>query len=294
MSAAPPAERQHAAARPAARSGRVVLVTGASSGIGRALARRLAASGDAVAVLARREPLLRELVQEIEAQGGRALALPCDVTEPGAMAEAVAETERRLGPIDVLVANAGGGTPTFVDDFRAAQIASTLALNVVGVARGIEAVLPGMRARGAGQLVAIGSLAGSRGLPSGAAYAASKAALAVMMESLRIDLRGSGVGVTLIEPGPVRLKPKSKKSPLVSVDVEAAAARIEAAIRRRRARRRFPAGVALAVALGRLLPIPVYDRLLAGRGRRPKAVRAKPAPRTQDAGRSAPPPAGRP
>jgi short-subunit dehydrogenase len=251
----------------------VALVTGASSGIGRSLARRIAAHGDAVAVLARRKPLLDELVAEIEGAGGRALALACDVTERAAVREAVREVERRLGPVACLVANAGGGEPSFVDRFRAEQIEAALRLNVVGVANCIEAVLPGMLARGAGQLVAMGSLAGEHGLPTAAAYSAAKAALRNMMESLRIDLRGRGVAVTLIAPGPVRLKPKSKKRRLLSVDVEDATARMHRAILRREPYLAFPRAPALGMALLRALPVSLSDRLLAGRGRAPKEGR---------------------
>jgi NADP-dependent 3-hydroxy acid dehydrogenase YdfG len=247
----------------------VTLVTGASSGIGRSLARRIAAHGDPVAVLARRRELLDELVDEIERAGGRALALACDVTDCAAVAAAVREVERRLGPVECLVANAGGGEPTFVDRFRAAEIEATLRLNVVGVANCVEAVLPGMLARGAGQLVATGSLAGEHGLPTGAAYSAAKAALRNLMESLRIDLRGRGIAVTLIAPGPVRLKRKSKKGRLLSVDLEAATARMHRAILRRAPYLAFPRVPALGIALVRALPIGIADRLLAGRGRRP-------------------------
>ena len=248
----------------------VTLVTGASSGIGRSLARRIAAHGDPVAVLARRRELLDELVAEIERAGGRALALACDVTDRGAVAAAVAEAERRFGPIECLVANAGGGEPTFVDRFRAAEIEAALRLNVVGVANCIEAVLPGMLARGTGHLVATGSLAGEHGLPTGEAYGAAKAALRNLMESLRIDLRDRGIAVTLIAPGPVRLTRKSKKRRLFSIDVEAATARMHRAILRRTPHLAFPRAPALGIALVRSLPIGVADRLLAGRGRKPR------------------------
>ena len=248
----------------------VVLITGASSGIGRALARRMAARGHVVGALARRQPLLEELVGEIAAAGGRGLALPCDVTDRQAVHAAIERARADLGPIEVLVANAGGGRPTHVDSFRAAQLEAQLQLNVVGAANCIEAVLPDMLARQEGHLVAVSSLAGRRGLPTGEAYAASKAALDVMMESLRVDLRSRGLAVTVVSPGPVRLKPNSKKSRLFSVDVEEAAARIEAAIHRRAAWCSFPRTLALALALTHLLPAPVYDRLLAGRGRAPK------------------------
>ncbi len=248
----------------------VSVVTGASSGIGRSLARRMAGEGDRVALLARRQPLLESLAEEIRKEGGRAFVRACDVTRRDDVLAALAEVERELGPVDCLVANAGGGEPSFADSFSAEQIEATLALNVVGVASCIEAVLPGMLERGSGQLVAVGSLAASRGLPSGAAYACAKAAVGNLMESLRIDLRGSGVAVTLIEPGPIRLKPKSKKSRLASVDVEDATERMLRAIRRRAPYYAFPAPVVAAVGLGRLLPAGLYDRLLAGRGRKPK------------------------
>ena len=249
----------------------VTLVTGASSGIGRSLARRMAAHGDAVAVLARRRERLEELVDEIERAGGRALALACDVTDRAAVAAAVGEVERRLGPVECLVANAGGGEPTFVDRFRAADVEAVLQLNAVGVANCIEAVLPGMLARGSGHLVATGSLAGEHGLPTGAAYSAAKAALRNLMESLRIDLRDRGVAVTLLAMGPVRLKPGSKKRRLLSADLEAATARMHRAILRRAPYLAYPRAPALGIALVRALPIGIADRLLAGRGRKPRS-----------------------
>src|SRR5690606_26013430 len=124
----------------------VTLLTGASSGIGRSLARRLA--DDPLALLARRKDLLDTLAAEIEAGGGRALALPCDVTDRAQVAAAVQEAEARLGPIERLIANAGGGSKTDVRSFRAADVEAVLRLNVLGAANCIEAVLPGMLARG--------------------------------------------------------------------------------------------------------------------------------------------------
>ena len=248
----------------------VTLVTGATSEIGSSLARRIAAHGDPVAVLARRRERLDALVAEIERAGGRALAVACDVTDREAVAGAVREVEHRLGPVECLVANAGGAEPTFVDGFRAADVEAALQLNAVGVANCIEAVLPGMLARGSGQLVATGSLAGERGLPTAAAYSAAKAALRNLMESLRIDLRGRGVAVTLIALGPVRRKEKSKKPRALSMDLEAATARMHRAILERAPQPAFPRVPALGVALLRALPAALGDRLLAGRGRKPK------------------------
>ena len=112
-----------------------------------------------------------------------------------------------LGPTTTLIANAGGALTAEAGAFSATQLAAVVDLNLIGVANCIEAVLPGMLARRAGHLVAVSSLAGYRGLPGSAAYSAAKAALTNMMESLRIDLCGTGVDVTVIAPGFVRTKP---------------------------------------------------------------------------------------
>jgi len=252
----------------------VTLVTGASSGIGRSLARRLAADGSPVALLARRKPLLESLVQEIEALGGRALAIPCDVTERARVHEAVRAAEAELGAIECLVANAGGGGPTSAEALEAGHVDGIFRLNVLGVVHCIEAVLPAMLARGSGHLVAVSSLAAWRGLPGAGAYCAAKAALGALMESLRLDLAPRGVRVTLLSPGFVRTRtgPRAqarRRRPL-EMELEDATRRMHRAIRARRRAYAFPLPLALAVAVGRLLPAALYDSLLAGRGRRPR------------------------
>lgn len=248
----------------------VTIVAGASSGIGRSLALRLGRRGDPVALVARREFQLNEVAAAITASGGRAMPLPCDVTDAAQMNAAVRAAESHFGPVERFVSSAGGGGRTWVDAFRADEVAALLELNVVGLARGIEAVLPGMLARRAGHLVVVGSLAAARGLPVAAAYGAAKAAVHNMMESLRVDLRERGVAVTLIEPGPVRVRAQSKKSRLVSVGLEDATARMVRAIDARKPYDAFPLLFALATRLGAFLPVPLYDRLLAGRGRQKK------------------------
>jgi short-subunit dehydrogenase len=237
----------------------VTLLTGASSGIGRSLARRLA--GDPLALLARRKALLDTLAAEIEAAGGRALALPCDVTDRAQVAAAVQAAEAHFGPIERLIANAGGGKSTDVQTFRAAEIDQILALNVVGVANCIEAVLPGMLAQGRGHIVVTSSLAAWRGLPRAAGYCAAKAALSAMMESLRIDLASHGIDVTVLSPGFVRTRPEKRRKAF-QVDLEAATARMARAIRARRKAYAFPLPLVLGAGFGRLLPAPLYDRLL--------------------------------
>lgn len=252
----------------------VTVITGASSGIGRSLARRMAVQGEMIAAVARRKPLLDSLVEEIERAGGRAIAIPCDVTDHERVFAAVEEVKATLGSIDRLIANAGGGEPTFVETFTAAQISRVLALNVEGTANCIEAVLPDMLRRGAGHIVAVSSLAAYRGLPSAAAYSAAKAALSNMIESLRIDLRPREIDVTLICPGFVRTRPSAKKKwKPWQIEVEEATRLMYRAIMARKRYYAFPAPLVLVAALGRTLPASLYDRLLTGRGRRPKPAK---------------------
>ena len=255
----------------------MTVVTGASSGIGRSLALRLAAGGDPVALLARRKPLLDSLALEIGAAGGRALAVACDVTDRASVLDAIAEVERRLGPVDRLIANAGGGEKTYVDGFSALQVERAFAVNVGGAATCIEAVLPGMLSRGRGHLVATSSMAAYRGLPNAAAYGGAKAALSNLMESLRIELRPRGIDVTIIHPGFVR-KPTSKKPRLFEIDLEAATLRMHRAILARRAAYAFPLPMVLLTGLARHLPARLYDRAMQGRiRRRPDARPGDPA-----------------
>ena len=242
----------------------VTLLTGASSGIGRSLALRLAE--DPLALVARRKALLDTLAAEIEAAGGQALALPCDVTDRAQVAAAVQAAEARFGPIERLIANAGGGRSTEVESFAAADIEAILRLNVVGVANCIEAVLPGMLARGRGHIVVTSSLAAWRGLPGAAAYSAAKAGLTAMMESLRIDLAPRGIDVTIIAPGFVRTRSDKRRKPF-QLDLEPATARMARAIRARRRSYAFPLPLVLATGFGQLLPAALYDRLVARRRR---------------------------
>jgi len=254
----------------------LTVVTGASSGIGRSLARRLALRGAPVALLARRLELLQSLQAEISGAGGRAIALECDVTSLSSVRNAIAKAEAAFGPTERLIANAGAPDTTTPESFEAARIGALLDLNVLGVARCIEVVLPGMLERDRGHLVAVSSLAGYRGLPKSGAYSGSKAALTNLMESLRMDLRGTGLDVTLLLPGFVATKPakKKKRNRPFRLELEAATARMERSIERRKAYDAFPRSLVALQWLARALPPVLLDRVLAGRG-----PRTKPRPR---------------
>jgi len=242
---------------------RVALVTGASSGLGAGLARRLARSGYAVALAARRAERLEELAAAVRDAGGKALALACDVREQGEVRAAVDATVRELGPVDLLVANAGisGTTPTGA--FSAQVVENVMRTNFLGPVYAVEAVLPSMLERRAGQLVAVGSLAGYGGPPKSAAYSASKGALHNFFESLRVDLRGTGVDVTVITPGYVRTDLTAKnefRMPLL-VELEDAVERMMRGIERRDALVAFPLPLFAAVWMAQVLPAAIYDRI---------------------------------
>jgi short-subunit dehydrogenase len=239
---------------------RVVLITGASSGIGRALGAELSRRGAAVGLLARRGNLLNDLVNKIDSFGGRALALPADVTNPDAVRGAVAELRNTFGPIDVLVANAGINVNTFVPELCEKKIAELMNVNVMGVINSVSAVLPDMVSRGSGQLVGNSSLAAYRGLPKSAAYCASKAAISSFFEAIRIDLRGSGVDVTIIHPGFVKtqLIANIRRTPYV-MELDFAVNKIVHAIEKRKKRYSFPWQLATMARACKLMPIPMYD-----------------------------------
>jgi short-subunit dehydrogenase len=256
----------------------ITFMTGASSGIGRHLARRLAARGHPVALSARRIDLLESLAEEIQAEGGSAVALACDVTDPAQVAAAVRQAEAALGPVERLICCAGGGEKTRIEGFSAEHVERVIAVNVGGTANCIEAVLPGMVTRGRGQIVAVGSLAAYRGLPGAAAYCAAKAALAALMEGLRVDLAPRGIIVTLLMPGFVQTNPEKKRKPL-ALSLDVATARMVRTIEAGKPYDAFPWKLRLPLALLRLAPARLADHLLrVGRGgsgrRHPRASRA--------------------
>jgi short-subunit dehydrogenase len=241
-------------------SNKVVLITGASSGIGRGLALEFARRGAAVGLFARRESLLKEIVQEIENSGGQALALPGDVTNSGSVRAAACELRRKFGYIDVLVANAGVGGTTYAVDLCEKEVAELIHINVIGVVNSVTAVVPHMIQRGSGHLVAISSLAAYRGLPKSAAYCASKAGVSALFESLRIDLMGTGVSVSTIHPGFIKtpLTAGRKRMPYL-MELDDAVQKIMRAIELRKKSYSFPWQLASIVRACMILPNPIYD-----------------------------------
>jgi short-subunit dehydrogenase len=179
----------------------VAIVTGASSGLGWSLAKLLAAEGCKVGLVARRRDKLEELAGEIAKSGGKTAVAVADVGDRAQVHAAFAELANELGPIDLMIANAGVGWPTQLDPMNMEEIELTFRINVMGVIYCLEAALPDMLRRGQGHLAAVSSAAAYKGLPGESAYCASKAAVNAYMEGLRIQLRRRKIYVTTICPG---------------------------------------------------------------------------------------------
>jgi len=180
--------------------GRVALVTGASSGIGTALSRELARQGAAVVLVARRADRLADLEAEIAAAGGRARAVPADVTRDGDLERAVALALERFGRLDIVVANAGFGVAGRVERLTVDDFRRQLEVNLFGVLRTFYAALPELE-RTHGVFAVMGSVAGYLPGPGTVPYATSKFAVRGLAESLRAELAPSGVDVVLLTPG---------------------------------------------------------------------------------------------
>ena len=186
-------------------SGQVALVTGASRGLGRGFAEAIAGAGAAMALVARSESGLRETAATIEANGGRAITLTCDVLDQDSVRATVTEAKRRLGPLDVLVNNAGVAGPTGHDwELDPAEWWRVLEVNVLGQFYFAGAAMAGMVKRGHGRVVNVSSGAAGFASPGYSAYCASKAALTLWTECLAGSAAHFGVSVMAYHPGSVR------------------------------------------------------------------------------------------
>jgi len=244
---------------------KVVLITGASSGIGKGIALEIAARGAHLGLLARREDLLKEIVAEATTKGVKAVAVAADVRDIHAVRDAADRVRRELGPIDILIANAGIGTSNHAMRLTPEHAANVIGINVLGAVNSVAAVLPEMVERKQGRLVAISSLAAYRGLAKSAAYCASKAALSSYFESLRIDLRDSGVGVTIIHPGFIKTDltaGREAKMPYL-MELDDGVRKIVSAIEREKKSYAFPWQLATIVRAGLIMPTAMYDWIAA-------------------------------
>jgi short-subunit dehydrogenase len=243
---------------------KIVLITGASSGIGKELALQLTRRGASVGLVARRVEMLSEIVNEISAQGGTGLSLVADVTNAAEIRAQADRLRTELGPIDVLIANAGTGGPVVHPaQLQPAQFAKVIEINLIGAANSVAAVLPEMVERSSGRLVAISSLSAYRGLPKSGPYCASKAAMSIYFESLRLDLKNSGVEVTIIHPGFIKtpLTAGRKAQMPYMMELDDAVGRMIRGIENGKKSFAFPWQLASLVRLGMIMPNWMYDSI---------------------------------
>lgn len=253
--------------------GKVVVLTGAANGIGRATAAALASRGYRLGLIDRDAERLGETTERMRASGANIGASVADVTDADAVKSAVAAVEAEVGPTDVLVACAGIGTMTHVPVLDTPGLRTMLEVNVLGVAHAIDAVLPGMIARGSGHLVGISSVAGFRGLPWMASYSASKAALWAYLEGLRPALKRRGIRITTVFPGFVRTGmtldvPFAR--PVAMLSAEQAAGYLVKAIEKRPRDYVFPFSTRLGMGFLRRSPNFLFDWMMDQAG--PKAL----------------------
>ena len=245
---------------------RMILVTGAAGGIGRALCELLGAEGASLALIDWNTDGLRTLAESLGGAGVRCASAVADVRSRAQVRAAVDNLDARLGSVDTLIASAGLCCLSGVEDLRVDKLEEIVQVNFLGVVYALDAVLPAMLRRGHGQVVGIASLAAYGGLPFESAYCASKAALASYLESLRPPLRRRGIAVTTIFPGFVQtpllenLTATAGKAAFGGVvDAKLAAGTIATAIWRRRPVCCFPSSTAWLMTVARYLPPRVYD-----------------------------------
>ncbi|MGP1397857.1 MAG: SDR family NAD(P)-dependent oxidoreductase [Inquilinaceae bacterium] len=236
-------------------------ITGASSGIGRALALKLAGQGWTVVASARGAEALDALTREAS---GTVHAAPCDVTELDQVRAVVAAIRRDHGPIALAVLNAGTFKPDDVRHFDAQQIGSVIDVNLMGTVHCVDALLPDWIERRQGHLAVVSSVAGYRGLPTSVSYGATKAALINMCEALKFDFDRLGLVCQVINPGFVRtpLTDKNDFPMPFLMEVEDAVDRIVDGLGSRRFEITFPRRFAYMLKLMRCLPYGLYFPLV--------------------------------
>ena len=244
--------------------GRVVWITGASSGIGRALAITLARQGDRVAVSARNEAKLLELVNEATSEGS-IRSYPLDITNADDCAAVVQSIQKDFGEIDLAVLNAGTHHPIDAADFKAADLKSLVEINLLGTGNCLDPLLQQMIPARRGHIAIVASVAGYRGLPTSAYYGATKAAQINMAEALKFDLDRYQVKLQLVDPGFVKtpLTDKNEFSMPFLIDVETAAMRMADGFEDSGFEITFPRRFTYVLKLMRALPYRLYFPLVA-------------------------------
>jgi short-subunit dehydrogenase len=248
----------------------VTIVTGAASGIGQELCRLFARRGAKIGLIDREKSKLEVFADQLSQAGVPCAAAVIDVRQRQQVQDAVHQIVGALGPADILIACAGICRASTVDDLKISELEEIVRTNFLGMVYMIEAVLPSMLERKSGQIVGISSMAAVRGIPFEPAYSASKAAVAVYLESLRSELRLRGITVTTVFPGYVQTPLLDEINMMMGADMSrgkaftpnAAAARIVQGIERRCSYIYFPRPLGFSVRLSQLMPPRMYDRVM--------------------------------
>lgn len=235
-------------------------VTGASTGIGRALALELARDGFLVVASARSQDKLDSLADEAAASGGKIVPLPCDVTDSAAMEAAVLEIVETHGPIALAVFNAGNYWPTDGTSLRLDAFRKTYEINMFGLLNGLVPAVEHFKQRGRGHVVFVASVSGYGGLPMAAAYGSSKAAVINLAESLKFDFDGMNIGIQCVNPGFIDtpLTKKNKFTMPALMPVEKAARRMADGLKSQAFELTFPRRFTWILKLINHLPYAAY------------------------------------
>ena len=239
---------------------KVILITGASSGIGLELARQLASLNCKLALAARREPVLKEIEKELKRINKDILTVKCDVTNREEVKNAVQTTINSFGKVDIAILNAGINIKSTNNELDSKALGKILDVNVIGMSYFFEELLPAFKSRG-GMFVGVSSLADGRGFPLSGFYCASKAAVTLFLESKRIELKPFNIKVLTVKPGFVKtpMTDKNKFKMPFLMNVEKAAKIILKGIEKEKSIIQFPWQTVLGAKILRLLPNFIFD-----------------------------------
>lgn len=245
---------------------RTALITGASTGLGSELAKQLAAKGYRLALVARRLSLLEDLARELAGPGREIFVYQADVVKWEEIKQVIAQAEKDLGPIDLLIANAGVAIDSPVRDFDVQKAREVYEVNVIGLMQTIAAALPAMIERRRGHIVGVSSLASYFSIPRTYAYCASKAAASAHLDGLRLELYPFGIKVSKVCPGFIRTPMTAKnrfKMPML-MDPEEAVRTMIAGIEKGEEVINFPKVLYAGIRVLNLIPRVVQRKLLMG------------------------------
>ena len=243
-------------------------ITGASSGIGSSLAIALAKKGHRVALFSRHERQLDNIKTEIEKNGGEALVVPGDVTDPTSIERAFEKIEREWATPDMIVVNAGIAHWIKTTEMDLEKAHQTVDVNLMGLINTVKLALPRMINNGGGHIVGIASAASYRGIPNLAVYSATKAGIVRYLEGVRVENNTKGIVVTTICPGFIKTPmvtdkdiPKGTPLPFI-MDVEKSTKKIIKVIEHKRSQYTYPLPMAILGKIGLILPNSMYDKVI--------------------------------